>query len=36
MRLSAELASPDAEARRLDGDLREIFTGLGYQFGVSP
>jgi type I restriction enzyme M protein len=28
-----ELARLDAEARRLDGDLREIFTGLGYRWG---
>jgi type I restriction enzyme M protein len=28
-----ELATLDAEARRLDGELREIFTGLGYRWG---
>ncbi len=28
-----ELAQLDAEARRLDGDLREIFAGLGYLWG---
>lgn len=36
MRLSAELASLDAEAKQLNEELREIFTGLGYQFGGSP
>jgi len=33
MRLSAELASPDAEAEWLDGKLKEIFAGLGYRWG---
>ena len=28
-----ELGGLDAEAKRLDGELREIFTGLGYQWG---
>ena len=28
-----ELAGLDADARRLDGELREIFTGLGYRWG---
>jgi type I restriction enzyme M protein len=28
-----ELARLDTEARRLDGELREIFTGLGYRWG---
>jgi type I restriction enzyme M protein len=28
-----ELAHLDGEARRLDGELREIFTGLGYRWG---
>jgi type I restriction enzyme M protein len=31
-----ELARLDAESRRLDGDLREIFTSLGYRWGGSP
>ncbi len=29
-----ELASLDGEARRLDAELREVFTGLGYQWGA--
>jgi hypothetical protein len=28
-----ELAGLDADAHRLDGELREIFTGLGYRWG---
>ena len=31
-----ELASLDAEARRRDAELREIFTGLGYRWGGTP
>ncbi len=31
-----ELATHDAEAKRLDGELREIFTGLGYRPGGNP
>jgi type I restriction enzyme M protein len=30
-----ELAGLDADARRLDGELRGIFTGLGYRWGGS-
>lgn len=30
-----ELAKLDVEARRLDGELKEIFTGLGYKWGGS-
>src|SRR3990172_2881072 len=31
-----ELATHDAEAKRLDGELKEIFTGLGYRRGGNP
>ncbi len=31
-----ELAQLDVEARRLDGELKEIFTGLGYRWGGLP
>ncbi len=31
-----ELAHLDAEAKRLDGELKEIFTGLGYRRGGNP
>jgi len=31
-----ELATLDAEAKRLDGELKDIFTGLGYRPGGNP
>jgi type I restriction enzyme M protein len=31
-----ELSGLDVEARRLDGELKEIFTGLGYRWGGQP